>query len=275
MKLFDDVAEHTSNMQGKFFGPVIEPKGEEAFLTEKMYELVRDGKYIKVPLMIGFTSEECIEYYKDANGTKRAMEDYDTHLGWLVPADMEITDEANLTRMGRLIRDIYTNGESFSKHLGDGIRFCSDNLLKRPIMKHAEFNSKYAKTYLYVFSYDGKVGNINVELDGADSVGHGEEIKYLLCSGSNCDLSNYTKSDQITQERLIKLWTNFAKYGNPTPEPSKLLQNVNWPQISTNNGNFLHVDIGENMEIRNHPLKTYSKWNELYDSLGYDDFVTY
>ncbi|RZC32126.1 COesterase and/or Abhydrolase 3 domain containing protein, partial [Asbolus verrucosus] len=50
--------------------------------------------------------------------------------------------------------------------------FCSDNLLKRPIMKHVEFNSKFTKTYLYIFSYDGKLGNINVELDGTGSVGH-------------------------------------------------------------------------------------------------------
>ncbi|RZC38718.1 COesterase and/or Abhydrolase 3 domain containing protein, partial [Asbolus verrucosus] len=78
--IFNDIAEHASNMQGSYFGPVIELKSEEAFLTEKMYELVRDGKYVKVPLMIGFTSEECIEYYADANKTKRDMEDYDAHL---------------------------------------------------------------------------------------------------------------------------------------------------------------------------------------------------
>ncbi|RZC32436.1 COesterase domain containing protein [Asbolus verrucosus] len=79
----------------------------------------------------------------------------------------------------------------------------------------------------------------------------------------------------VILERLIKLWTNFAKFGNPTPESSELLEYIIWPQLSTNNGDFLYLDIGDSMEVKNHPLKTYNRWNELYNSLGYDDLFTY
>lgn len=63
---------------------------------------------------------------------------------------------------------------------------------------------------------------------------------------------------------------------NPTPEVSELLQNVTWPKVSTENGDFLYLDINENLEIKNHPKEaTFGKWVELYDGLGYDNFDTY
>ena len=46
--------------------------------------------------------------------------------------------------------------------------------------------------------------------------------------------------------------------------------------MNTEGGDFLYVDINENLEIKNHPKEeTYTGWNVLYDSLGYDDFDTY
>ncbi|RZC36808.1 COesterase domain containing protein, partial [Asbolus verrucosus] len=71
---------------------------------------------------------------------------------------------------------------------------------------------------------------------------------------------------------MMKIWTDFAKYQNPTPESSELLENLTWPLVSVENGDLLYVDISESLIIRNHPKEaTYKGWTELYDSLGYDD----
>lgn len=70
--------------------------------------------------------------------------------------------------------------------------------------------------------------------------------------------------------------TLFLFLRNPTPQSSDLLQNITWPLIDTTGGDFLYVDINENLEIKNHPKEeTYSKWVELYESLNYTDFDTY
>jgi hypothetical protein len=47
---------------------------------------------------------------------------------------------------------------------------------------------------------------------GPASVGHSEDAAYLFCSGAGCDERLYPESDVITRNRLIKLWTDFAKY---------------------------------------------------------------
>ncbi|RZC36954.1 COesterase domain containing protein, partial [Asbolus verrucosus] len=188
---------------------------------------------------------------------------------------MQVEDEANRTEIGRLIREIYTGGEPLIDHFGDGIRYYSDNGFTRAVVKHAELYSKVAETYFYQFSYNGELGGNDVHYDGAEYVGHAEELRYIFCSDNRCDFTNYPEADQITSERLLSIWTNFAKYQNPTPEPSELLQNITWPLVSTENGDYLYVDINENLEIKNHPKEeTYARWTELYDNLGFTDFDT-
>ncbi|CAH1380259.1 unnamed protein product [Tenebrio molitor] len=89
---------------------------------------------------------------------------------------MQISDQTNRTEMGRMIRELYT------------------------------------KTYFYIFSYDGALGHGNVHYDGAESVGHSEDTYYLFCSGEDCDASGYPEQDQVTRDRLLMIWTDFAKY---------------------------------------------------------------
>nr|AKZ17680.1 carboxylesterase CXE20 [Tenebrio molitor] len=262
--------------QGVMWAPVIEAKNPDAFLTKKMFGLLQAGNVLAVPTLMGFNSEENLFFNQDADVFKSWAETWDEDLNLIVPNDMQIVDEDDHAEMGRLIREIYTGGEPFADNLGAAIRYSSDTSFTRSIIKHAEIFSKYAKTYFYQFSYDGEFGSSPVHYDGAESVGHGAELSYLFCSGNGCDDGIYPEDDLITRNRLIKLWTNFAKYQNPTPEPSDLLQNITWPVLSTDQGDFLYLDIDKDLQIKNHPKEsTYSKWTDLYDSLGYSDFDTY
>ncbi|EFA00511.1 Esterase-6-like Protein [Tribolium castaneum] len=266
----------TEILHGFFWTPVVEVKNPDAFLTKKMYGLLQAGNVIRVPTLLGITSEENLAFNTDAATLKNVMGIYDENLGWLVPHDMAVTDETNRTNIGSKIREIYTGGEPLAEHLGDGVRYSSDTSFTRSVIKHAEIYSALADTFFYQFSYDGEIPGFDVHYDGAESVAHSEDYAYIFCGGTDCDVSKYPQSDQTTVDRIISIWTNFAKYQNPTPEPSELLQNITWPLVSTENGDFLYVDINENLEIRNHPKEaTYQKWVELYDSLGYSDFDTY
>ncbi|XP_044270259.1 venom carboxylesterase-6-like [Tribolium madens] len=268
--------EDTEILQGFYWAPVVEIKNPDAFLTKKMYGLLQAGNVVGVPILIGMTSEESLAFNTNADVLKNVMTVYDENLDWLVPNDMEVTDENNRTTIGSKILDIYTGGNPLAGHLGDGVRYSSDTSFTRSIIKHAEIYSAFADTYFYQFSYDGELAGFNVHYDGAESVAHSEDYAYIFCGGTACNVSKYPESDQTTVDRIIAIWTNFAKYQNPTPEPAELLQNITWPKVSTEDGDFLYVDINENLEIKNHPKEeTYKKWIEIYDGLGYSDFDTY
>lgn len=64
--------------------------------------------------------------------------------------------------------------------------------------------------------------------------------------------------------RLTKLWTNFAKYGNPTPKGADNLLNVLWKPVGRNRLNYLNIDmelsVGENPEAERMEF-----WDKLYD----------
>ncbi|KAJ3652642.1 hypothetical protein Zmor_018589 [Zophobas morio] len=262
--------------QGFVWAPVVEVKNENAFLTEKMYGLLKAGNFVSVPILIGHNSEESVSFASDMAAFKKQMQVYDDHVDWLVPKDMQILDIKDSTTMGTSIRNIYTRGGAFADNLRDAVKYCSDTSLNRGIIKYAELFSKSSTAYFYQFSYDGQLGHRDAPFNDTERVGHGAELSYLFCYRMSCDISSYPETDRLTRERLLTLWTNFIKYQNPTPEPSKLLQNVTWPPVKTDDGNFYYLDINENLKIKNHPKEErYKAWNALYDSLGYDDFDTY
>ncbi|XP_063924119.1 juvenile hormone esterase-like [Zophobas morio] len=263
--------------QGSMWAPVIEVKNPDAIVTRKMYGLLSAGNILPIPTMMGFTSEESLLGKDDPEMVKSVAISIDADLSVIVPNDMEIMDNEERGQEGTLIREIYTDGEPFEDHLGALIRYSSDNTLTRAMIKHAELFSSIAPTFFYQFSYDGIIGGIDAHYDGADNVGHTEELKYLFCGGSDCtDTTKYPEDDLLTRERLITIWTNFAKYQNPTPEPQSILQNVTWPQLKTDEGDFFYLDINSDLEVQNHPKqKYYEGWATLYGALDYTDFDTF
>ncbi|CAH2226367.1 jg8076, partial [Pararge aegeria aegeria] len=68
---------------------------------------------------------------------------------------------------------------------------------------------------------------------------HSDEIGYLF------DLSyedeTPSAADQLVIDQMTTLWTNFAKFGDPTPETTELLP-VKWSPISENSYTYLSID---------------------------------
>ncbi|EFA02259.2 juvenile hormone esterase-like [Tribolium castaneum] len=264
-------------LQGFFFAPVIEPKHDGAFISQKMYVQLKKGDFIRVPTLMGFNSEENIFHTYLKLWFESALNTYDKNIDWLVPNDMRINDSEKRKQVGIKIRDIYTNGSDLLENGPSSVRYYSDTSYTRPIRKHAEIQSQFSDVFFYQFSYDGKLGNWSFTVKGAENVSHGEDNCYIWRKYDdyydNSDLCRFPLPDRITQYRIQTIWTNFAKYLNPTPKKSKLLQNITWPKFDSK---AQYVDILKNLEIKSEPKKeTYDQWIELYDSLGYDDFDTY
>ncbi|RZC32812.1 COesterase domain containing protein, partial [Asbolus verrucosus] len=239
--------------QGFYWAPIVEVKNPNAFLTKKMYGLLQAGNVVRVPILMGMASEENLYYYyrtvnvhisTDPVVLKSTMETYDKNLAWLVPNDMGITDEANRTEMGQLIRELYTGGEPLADHLGDGVRV-RVTLNTPAIHLSQDLSSNMLNSILKLLKHIF--------------------INFLMTE--NWEMLTYTMM-VLTVLAILKKVHIF-----PVPVPPATLVVI---LISTDDGDFLYVDIGENLEIRNHPKNnTYGKWVEFYNSLGYDDFDTY
>lgn len=62
--------------------------------------------------------------------------------------------------------------------------------------------------------------------------------------------------------RITKLWTNFARYGNPTPEKDELIGVVWKPVANEKELNYLHIDEEFSMKV-NPDRERMALWDEI------------
>nr|XP_023024106.1 uncharacterized protein LOC111512244 [Leptinotarsa decemlineata] len=230
---------------GAASGTVIEKEGPFSYAPLQSY---MDGNFKKVPILMGFNSEEWMWSGLDPDIT--ALAELDDNPEKLIP-DLIHMSPANKKIAGQRLRKLYTK-TSFQKDIGAYCRWNSDNIMITPICKQAELIAAEVPVYLYQFSYYGELGQGPTDIiPGAGRVAHAEDLHYMWDDGSNSDLSKFPEEDGLTLHRFVKMWTNFVKYLNPTPEKDPLLNNFTWP--TTNSENLLYLNFNDTLEVREYP----------------------
>nr|AIY68363.1 esterase [Leptinotarsa decemlineata] len=157
---------------------VIEKEGD--FSYAPLQSLI-DGKFRKIPVMIGFNSEEWMWTALKKNVSDRIALDIDP--GLIVPSLINISTEDRITA-GKLLKKVYTNS-SFENDEGAYCKWTSDNWMITAICKHVELIAPHVPTYFYQFSYNGKLGQGPGKLiPGAEQVAHAEDLHYIWDDGN-------------------------------------------------------------------------------------------
>lgn len=67
--------------------------------------------------------------------------------------------------------------------------------------------------------------------------------------------------------RIVKLWTTFAKMGDPNQHESDELLNIEWPKATLDN--FQYLVLQDNMELGSDLIPERDQfWTDLETSLG-------
>jgi len=106
------------------------------------------------------------------------------------------------------------------------------------------YGEGFPPLYSYVFTYVGEY--IGVPNSGTPT--HGDEMVYLFdMAADNGGVLN--AADSVTSQRMLTLWTNFAKTGNPNPANDSSLITVTWdPVNSTESVVYLNISSELNMQ---------------------------
>nr|XP_022919915.1 carboxylesterase 5A-like isoform X1 [Onthophagus taurus]XP_022919916.1 carboxylesterase 5A-like isoform X1 [Onthophagus taurus] len=253
-------------LNGFSYAPVAENNHSDSLFYGKSHEKLKNCDIInQVPILLGINARE-----EDTIATKMHFLEkisfflftiklrFNRIIKDVVPIDMNLDEnKCNKDQISYLIKNHYNiTKKGFTPNL---MRFIGDNIFVKPIMEFAKLYShcnKGKNTFLYEFVYD------------SHGVGHGDELPYFFKPNKN-------DSVYFISKRLIKMWTNFAKTGNPTPFKDPLLQNIRWPSTSEYN-NFAYLEIGNDLSIQNNS-RTYDLtfWNDLYEKCGTPPFDTY
>ncbi|XP_050297427.1 juvenile hormone esterase-like [Anthonomus grandis grandis] len=256
-----------------YFIPVLELQSEEAFISNLLYDIVATENFNGESLLIGTTSEESLTFISEKQLTTTAIS-YDQNSLQLLPTQIVLKSQSESLNSAEFIKNIYLNdSEMFENNLAVFLKYYSDNIFVRASYKQSELQSQYQPIYVYRFSFYGTISRVrNYVVEGAGKVGHFSELPYLF------NMTQYpleTNEDDLIRKKFTKLWANFAKYLNPTPEEFKSeLDNIVLPRSTPENLYLLDINTNLTVEI-NPESKIMSKWNEFWEKYVQKPYLTF
>jgi len=250
--------------------PIVDYFSYEPFLPIQPLEALKKGIYNHVPFMSGTTKDEgslfAILFY---DKLAEISENWGTFFPSMIGFDKKHSMEANI------IKKYYT-GDDFSKeNMQSIINLFTDATFLSPDQKTVSLMSEgRSPVFNYQLTYKGT--NTAADLFGPAAaeqdfgVFHGDDLQYLFKSNQFVNLvEEPTEEDQKMTELMVTYWTNFAKYGNPTP--FKIVDASNWTPVQPGKKNYLDLQpepvMKQNLEPERMLFWDRMLWSPLEDGI--------
>ncbi|XP_049785717.1 cholinesterase 1-like [Schistocerca cancellata] len=237
------------------FMGVIEPESETAFLSSRPEDVLLSGNVNAVPLLIGDLSGECIANVVSKGLTTNASvaQDLDENFEEIIGLDVRAPDAETQRQVAQKLRALYYQDKPITtESFNETEEMMSDLYFVEPVDYLVRIlANQTVPVYYYHFSYKGP----HAAYPQYSGVAHADELKYLFPSSAGEVDSDPASGEYQTRIRMVKMWTNFAKTGNPTPEP---VNGTLW-DIYGSNRNYL--EIGEMLQMKS------NLWGEKLDYL--------
>ncbi|CAH2103134.1 unnamed protein product [Euphydryas editha] len=261
------------------FLPTIERESARALIKMNIKQLYKtiENMDLKIPILIGFTSQESITELIPFIHNPYYIKSFETFFRFMVP----FSNDCKYRRSSEIYKKISDKIKNqyfrrgISEHsINDLLKFSSD-LHKYPIYKFIKSRINLGnKVYVYKFNYVGKfniakatsLSGSNMKIKGS---AQGDEICYIL----KCDpqwesyvhlRNNSSDRDRIFIKQISKMWANFAKTGDPTPLHS--FSNTKWLPMSLKEDNVFLFDKINKMTNSKPEKRMYTFWNEIYNT---------
>ncbi|XP_049837325.1 juvenile hormone esterase-like [Schistocerca gregaria] len=214
------------------FAPVVEQPSDSAVITELPEVSLNEGRYNRVPFMLGVTSgEACLfAYVLRFMNVSEVSETFVQSVAERLPLP---TEEERIEAAKR-VEEFYFGAEGFSVNKSQAISdVYSDIMFIQPAYAFARsaVNTRSLPVYFYYFDYDGW---------GSTEYGmiHVMEVAYLFPVANGPDKDPASNDGKVSQQ-LTTLWTNFGKYGEPTPEGSTMT----WDRFTADTDSYMDMKL--------------------------------
>ncbi|XP_068084715.1 esterase FE4 [Anabrus simplex] len=245
--------------------PSVEPvvAGEAAFITQDPLILMDEGNFHKVPFLTGVTlSEGLFQYTVAVLISHRTWQEIDQDFPKVFKPELRICrDESCGDAMIPKIKSFYFGDQHLNNNnVQNFVDLCTDMTFADGVLHGVKTMSSLssAPVYFYQFSYDGGLVSPLPELANLSRPTHGDDMGYIFDNGIQVSDESL---DAKVRSRMVTMWTNFVKTGNPTPEVTEEIPA--WLPYTDKETNYL--DIGAQLELK----KDYHKrrmdfWDDLY-----------
>jgi len=237
------------------------PNVDGELLPDTPENLLVQGKFAKVPFVVGQTKDEGAFFYRlTLNSFNNGQYD-DNFIDHKLPRILPVISNYNtklypITRQVRKKYFVNVDLENEDEFRPKYVEFLTDLMYTRCTDRFAKLLANHSvPVYQYLFDYRGQYSIVNLQGEQVDmGVAHGDDLQYIFSDIWGEDLSMSPTDTKFTRNIFTPMLTNFAKTSVPTPTITDNL-NVAWtPLMPTQNnvfriGDKLSVDVDYKQDV--------------------------
>uniref|UniRef100_A0A1A9V9U0 Carboxylic ester hydrolase n=1 Tax=Glossina austeni TaxID=7395 RepID=A0A1A9V9U0_GLOAU len=251
------------------FMPSLEPyESGDSIITQPLWASMKTAWGNEIPVVIGGTSFEGLLMYPRLKKRPEIMTRLAQQPEKLLPPDISLMSQRKLVRgLSETLRETHFGDKELNEeNILLFLDYFSYRLFWHPFHRVIAARLKYASasTYQYCFDFDSPTFNHHRNMfcgkDITEGVAHADDLSYLFYSYYSRPLNNDSR-EYLTIQRLIKMWTTFAKNSNPN-----CVYVNDWEEVTTASI-YKWLNIGSDLIFGDMPTGVKNKfqvWNNLY-----------
>lgn len=216
------------------FGIVDEKQfgNNDRFFYGDIIEVLKNNVHEGIDIIIGYTQDEGLMAFASPDMNIESLTTTaNNYLEFFTPSPIKYNCPIKQQlRAGKIFKEFYYREKITSKNIGLLLKYANWDMFNYAIALKRDILAKNKKNvYAYKFccrSERNVMANLlsvsRIVGDG-DYVSHADDLLYLFDSKIVKSMNPKLEIDSETFkliDTVTKLWTNFAKYGNPTPDKS-------------------------------------------------------
>ncbi|XP_025110107.1 fatty acyl-CoA hydrolase precursor, medium chain-like [Pomacea canaliculata] len=266
----------------------IQTRGENIFgvVPDRPVQLLRNGVANDAISVRGFTRDEYSSFMLDSSlldFSRRRIEEFVRQLAQRsFPRDPDtaasaiinhyISQAKSAEQLREADRGYSSTNGAILVNTVTPFQALTDFYIVAPTMIESQAVAKLSgkgRVYLYQFSYRAT----HYSVPSWAGIPHGSDLPFIFgtplhMEEEQCGFRfNWTSSDVAVSSNVMSLWTNIAKYGNPTPTP---LNGTRWTPYDLQGQEYL--DIGTSLTLKARLKEDLIQfWTNLFHRHGYLD----
>merc|ERR1711881_207083 len=241
-------------MGNLIFAPVVDHFCSNPFMPIHPLEAVKSGAYNKIPYMSRTTKEDgallTMMFWDSLETIEEKWDTIGVGILNIMKTRNDIDEESKM--IAQIMKKYYTgddftqeNKDSLTAMFGDAAFLAGD---QKTVSLMSEGSSP---VFNYLLTHKGanSVASLFTESEEDFGVVHGDDLQYLFKSPLYDEFFEgveFTEDDKKMIDLMVTLWSNFAKYGNPTPFKNAGI--ANWTPVQPDQKNYLDLQLEPSMK---------------------------
>merc|ERR1712241_667483 len=232
------------------FMPVVDHFCSNPFMPIHPLEALKTGAYNNIPYMSGTNKEDgalfTMMFWDYLETIEEKWDTIGAGILNIITTGHDIDEETNIAQ---IMKDYYTgddftqnNMDSLTAMFGDGTYLASD---QKTVSLMSEGS---APVFNYLLTYRGSnsISSLFTESKVDFGVVHADDLQYLFKTPLSDKGIEFIEDDTKMMDLMLTHWSNFAKYGNPTPFRDAGI--ANWTPVQPDQKNYLDLQPEPSMK---------------------------